>query len=784
MKLLFVIDQFYKGGAETSLLNLLKRINVDGAHEIDFIVLNQCPIENAVSLIEKVPSEIHVLDIYKMQQRISIFNRIRAYFLLTDEEKRYDPSMALLYVREKEYDWAFHIGEWWPPAFVALKVRAKRKALWIHSDLTKAVTFNPDVFFAYDEKIANYVFVSKTSMNSCMEKFPFIKKKAACIYNISDVPQIKKLAEEAVTENYFNSGLPVVVTCANIRKEKSHQRQLRAMSILKDRGIDFIWLNIGNTSDKTRCDELSAEADTLGLKDRFILTGAKDNPYKYMAQADAVTVLSDYESWSMVITEAKILGVPVIATKTSGALEQIVDGETGILTNFSTSAIADQIEKFLCDRRFSKHIRKSIPNFDNTDEILASFDSFINGSLLQNFEARKEILYIIDDINYSGGAHIATKLQIRELSKKGYDISIFSSSVPAVQVRSELTGITFLGWKDFPEDRLYNRRLLDCLLDPLLLREEKKYKLKLTWESKFRRNQKVFQSMVLPHLTQVFSQYKTICVMSEGSGFRELVAASKAERKVQWIHTDYCEWKTINSWTKEITANDAELYKNFDKIIVLTSLIRDKFLKLYPHLAQKVVVDKNLLAVDEIRKKAGENDIEPNILKFVSVGRIDTWKAYDRLFEILQRLFQEGYRSYWTIVGGGEDFEQIRALFSDSKLRGYVKMTGQLSNPYPYIKDADVFALLSKYEGLPNTIFEALVLGTPVVATNVGSISTQIIEGQNGWLVENNEESIYQGLKYILDHPEEIKRFREDLKSYQYDNASVLKTAEMVLFGE
>ena len=95
MKLLFVIDQFYKGGAETSLLNLLKRINVDGAHEIDFIVLNQCPIKNAVSLIEKVPSEIHVLDIYKMQQRISIFNRIRAYFLLTDEEKRYDPSMAL-----------------------------------------------------------------------------------------------------------------------------------------------------------------------------------------------------------------------------------------------------------------------------------------------------------------------------------------------------------------------------------------------------------------------------------------------------------------------------------------------------------------------------------------------------------------------------------------------------------------------------------------------------------------------------------------------------------------
>lgn len=784
MKLLFVINQFYKGGAETSLLNLLKQISADGAHEIDFIVLNQYPINNAVSLIEKVPSEIHVLDIYKMQQRISIFNRIRAHFLLTDEEKRCDPSMALLYVREKEYDCAFHIGEWWSPAFVALKVRAKRKALWIHSDLTKAVTFNPDVFFAYDEEVANYIFVSKTSMNSCMEEFPFIKKKARCIYNISDVPQIKKLAEELVTEDYFNRGLPVVVTCANIRKEKNHKRQLRTMSILKDRGVNFIWLNIGNTSDKTRCGELLAEADALGLKDRFILTGAKDNPYKYMARADAVTVLSDYESWSMVITEAKILGIPVIATKTSGALEQIVDGETGILTDFSTSAIADQIEKFLCDRSINEHIRESITNFDNTYEILASFGSFINGPLLQNFEARKEILYIIDDINYSSGAHIATKLQMRELSKKDYDISIFSSSVPTVQVRSELTGITFLGWRDFPEDRLYNRRLLDCLLDPLLLREEKEYKLKLTWESKFRKNPKVFQNMVLPHLTQVFSQYKTICVMSEGSGFRELVAASQAERKIQWIHTDYCEWRTINSWTKEITANDAELYRNFDKIVVLTSSIKDKFLRLYPHLTPKVAVDWNLLPVDEIQKKARENDMETDILKFVSVGRIDTWKAYDRLFEVLQRLFQEGYRSYWTIIGGGEDFEQIRTLFFDSELRDYVKMTGQLSNPYPYIKDADVFALFSKYEGLPNTIFESLVLGTPVIATNVGSISTQIIDGQNGWLVDNDEEGIYYSLKHILDHPEEIKQFRKTLKTYQYDNTGILKTAEMILFGE
>ena len=91
MRLLFVINQFYKGGAETSLLNLLKQLSGRKEYEIDLMILNQYPIQSAVSLINQVPKEIHVLDIYKLQKRISVFNRIRARFFLTTEEKRCDP---------------------------------------------------------------------------------------------------------------------------------------------------------------------------------------------------------------------------------------------------------------------------------------------------------------------------------------------------------------------------------------------------------------------------------------------------------------------------------------------------------------------------------------------------------------------------------------------------------------------------------------------------------------------------------------------------------------------
>ena len=93
---------------------------------------------------------------------------------------------------------------------------------------------------------------------------------------------------------------------------------------------------------------------------------------------------------------------------------------------------------------------------------------------------------------------------------------------------------------------------------------------------------------------------------------------------------------------------------------------------------------------------------------------------------------------------------------------------------------ADVFALLSEYEGLPNTIYEALILGIPVLATNVGGIPNQIDIGETGWLVENNEEDIYNGIKHLLENYDEINIIRSKLKNYNYDNRKIMdKNAEI-----
>ena len=140
------------------------------------------------------------------------------------------------------------------------------------------------------------------------------------------------------------------------------------MRILKKKKIPIKWICIGSTVDKNVYGEVSELLEKYQLKDDFILCGADDNPYKYMKRAKAVMVLSDHESWSLVISEAKLLGVPVIATNTSGAQEQIVNGETGIITSFQVEEIAEEIEEFLNDLELQNKIKKNLI-LDNTQNL-------------------------------------------------------------------------------------------------------------------------------------------------------------------------------------------------------------------------------------------------------------------------------------------------------------------------------------------------------------------------------------------------------------------------------
>ena len=356
-KILFVITHFYKGGAETSLLNLFHCLDSQ-KYEVDFLVLNQIEYQDATSLMGEVPEWIHVFDAVKNRGNgVKLEQLAGKIYRRLFHTETYVKS-AVDFVKNRKYDVAISFGEWLSPAFLVKKVNAVKKYVWIHIDLDKADFVNKEELVKYDSRITGYIFASEKSRQSSIHRCPQMTEKSIVVHNILNRQNILSRSAEDVTLPQANDSF--LLSVGNLRVEKNYPRQIEVMRILKEKKIPIKWICVGSTVDKNVYGEVSELLEKYQLKDDFILCGADDNPYKYMKRAKAVMVLSDHESWSLVISEAKLLGVPVIATNTSGAQEQIVNGETGIITSFQAEEIADEIEEFLKNLDLQDKIRKNL----------------------------------------------------------------------------------------------------------------------------------------------------------------------------------------------------------------------------------------------------------------------------------------------------------------------------------------------------------------------------------------------------------------------------------------
>ncbi len=376
-KLLFVITQFYKGGAEVALLNLFNALSCD-EYEIDFLVFDQIVLKNATSLLPKVPKWIKVCNAAEKEGKAAILIKVLSKIIRKITKRQIYRIQAYNFIKRKKYDIAFSYGEWLSPEFIAKKVNAKEKYIWIHTDIDKAPYVDKNILFGYDSYYSGYIFVSENSKRSAEAKFKEVVGKSHIVHNMCEDELIKILAEKEVPEVKKYKG-PILLTVGNLRDEKNHKRQIEVMNKLKKQGFDLTWINVGSTANVFLYQQLKHLVDKYNLQDDFIFLGADDNPYKFMKHADLVAVFSDFESWSLVITEAKILGKPIVATKTSGALEQIVDGETGILVDFEIDSIVDKLQHYLKDMEQLNYIRNNLSNFSTYNNVINEFDFIVKG---------------------------------------------------------------------------------------------------------------------------------------------------------------------------------------------------------------------------------------------------------------------------------------------------------------------------------------------------------------------------------------------------------------------
>lgn len=246
-----------------------------------------------------------------------------------------------------------------------------------------------------------------------------------------------------------------------------------------------------------------------------------------------------------------------------------------------------------------------------------------------------------------------------------------------------------------------------------------------------------------------------------------------AKRKIAWIHNDPIRL----GWTENTAIK--RLF-SFDAIVNVSYDCKSVFDVIIPSFKQKSYVVYNTYNIQKIKSRAEE---VPNVyensgkLHFVTVARIQTeQKRIDRIIEVCKMLNEEGFTNFdWTLVGSGSELQKFQKQVESLGLSNIVIFAGLQTNPYPYMKQADAFILVSEYEGYGMTIKEAQILGTPTFVTNFGPAHEAVEDGMQGEICDNNTKGVYKMVKRLLQDPNRIEVYNDYLSKNPVTNAIAIE---------
>jgi glycosyltransferase involved in cell wall biosynthesis len=221
-------------------------------------------------------------------------------------------------------------------------------------------------------------------------------------------------------------------------------------------------------------------------------------------------------------------------------------------------------------------------------------------------------------------------------------------------------------------------------------------------------------------------------------------------------------------------------YPKADRIVAVSEGVADDLAAIARIDREKIKVIANPVITPEMIAKTKEPINHPWFAAgqppvILAIGRFTAQKD----FPLLIRAFADVNKETpcrLMILGDGPDRSELLTLVHKLQLEKEVSMPGFVQNPYPYLVNAGLFVLSSKWEGLPTVLVEALYCGTPLVATNCQSGPVEILKnGKYGELVPvGNQKSLTEAILNALKKPrisppeESWQPYTEDYVNDQY----------------
>lgn len=204
------------------------------------------------------------------------------------------------------------------------------------------------------------------------------------------------------------------------------------------------------------------------------------------------------------------------------------------------------------------------------------------------------------------------------------------------------------------------------------------------------------------------------------------------------------------------------LVYNLSDHIILVSADLEKEILPYIIKKKRISIIQNLYPIKKIQE---EGNVKINDQYFwlykkeyiVNIGSLSFQKGQDILVKAFAK--SKFYKSggLLVLVGRGPSELKIKKIVKDLGIENSVIFTGHQSNPFPFIKNAKLFVLSSRYEGFPNILIEAMALGTQVLAFNCPTGPKEILNEDLSVCLVNgcNEHSLCEFIDNSPKLPEE-----------------------------
>ncbi|CAM4112836.1 glycosyltransferase [Paenibacillus alkaliterrae] len=261
-------------------------------------------------------------------------------------------------------------------------------------------------------------------------------------------------------------------------------------------------------------------------------------------------------------------------------------------------------------------------------------------------------------------------------------------------------------------------------------------------------------------MKNVMKQYDAAIGYLEKTSIYYCVEKVEASKKIGWVHTDYDKLGMDPCF-------DINYFKKLDHIVTVSEECANILKRRFPDQDEKVNVIQNIVSPTVINQLADEGHVDVfnrkgDEIVVLSVGRLNDEKGFDLAIKACKKLVDQGCNFQWNVIGEGEERENLTKLIMEYGVENHFKLLGLKPNPYPYIKQADIYAQTSKFEGKSIAIDEAKILNKPILVTNFSTANDQIKNGVEGLIVEMNSEAVASGIEKLIKE----KRLRSSMSTH------------------